>query len=377
MSTSLARRRVALRAIVLVQLALVALVAWSVRELVSFDGQVPPGMVFLVAGMLACTMVAFRATFRRSEGLRGHRFAFMSAEALCAFLPVVGEKAFGLLRQLPAGVASSGMVELMMGLELLAAGCVAAAAAILAPWLLAPPPESRADSPYDKWLAVWAAIAIAATVAAGGAYKARYAETHTPEFLIGQLFTTPSPVQQRLIARRIVDARSLDDAEIRDELFRLLTDGPVVQKTWSAYLLIVTKNDDGRAMTTLRQMIGTFATLRAVEMLAQLGEAAAPAVAELGDVMTKKTSDEHIAELQSRAADALAQIGAPAIGAVPALVGKLGEKGYWELQLSAAAAIDRIDPGYAARCVVGAPSVLDALPTEESVVELKPECRGN
>jgi hypothetical protein len=376
MPATFARRRVVLRAIVLVQLALVVLVAWSVRELVAFDSQVAPGMVFLTTAMLACTAVALRATFRRADGLRGHRFAFMSAEALCVLLPVVAEYAYGVLRTVPAGVSSSGLVETMMGLELLAAGCVAAVATFVAPYLLAPPPGARANGPNESALVLWAAIAVIATVAIGGLYKTRYDETHTPEFLLNQLFATESPVQQRLIAARLVEAKATDDPEIRELLYEWVESGPVDEKTWAAYLLIASKDDDGRAMAALRGLVGGFATLRAVETMALLGAASAPALPELARAMRQNTEDWLIAEIQTRASDALAQIGPPAIETVPALVTKLNLKNYWELRLSAAAAIDRIDPDFAGRCVVGAPSVLDAIPAESAEVELKPECLG-
>jgi hypothetical protein len=374
MPSTLARRRVFLRAIVLVQLALVVLVAWSVRELVNFDSQVPPAMVFLTTAMLACTAVALRATFRNADGLRGHRFAFMTAEALCAVMPVAAELAYGVLRTQPSGVSSSGIVELMIGLEVLAAACVAAFATFVAPYLLAPPPASRDDGPYESALVVWAAIGVVATVAIGGLYKTRYDETHTPEFLLQQLFTTDSPVQQRLVAARLVDSKATDDPGVREMMYELVENGPVDEKIWAAYLLIASKDDDGRAMAALRGLVGGFATLRAVEALQMLGEASTPALPELARAMRQNTEDWLIAEIQVRACDALAQIGPPAIETVPALVTKLNLKEYWELRLSAAAAIDRIDPGFAGRCVVGAPSVLDALPTEGSEVELVREC---
>jgi hypothetical protein len=376
MTLSLARRRVVLRAIVLVQLALVALVAWSVQELVAFDSQVPPGMVFVTTAMLGCTVVALRATFRRSSGQRGHRFAFMSAEALCVMLPVAAELFYGVLRRPPADTASSGLVELLLGLELLAAGCVAAVATLLAPYLLAPVPESREDSPYERALFVWSAVAVVATLAIGGVYKSRYDETHAPGFLLQQLFTVESPVHQRQLAARLVDARVTDDPKMRETLFNFAVNGPVYEQTWAAYLLIATGRDDGRAIDGLRKLIGGYATLRAVDTLAMLGNKSAPAMADLESVMRKRTSDELIAAIQSRAADALAQIGPPAIAAVPALVNKLGEKSFWELRLSAAAAVDRIDPGYAARCVTGFPTVLDALTTEQADVVLNPECKS-
>jgi hypothetical protein len=298
----------------------------------------------------------------------------MSAEALCALLPVVAEYAYGVLRTPPAGVSSSGLVEMMMGLELLAAGCVAAVATFFAPYLLAPPPPTREDGPNESALVVWAAIAVIATVAVAGLYKTRYDETHTPEFLLHQLFATESPVQRRLIATRLVHAKATDDPGIREMLYDWVESGPVDEKTWAAYLLIASKDDDGRAMAALRGLVGGYATLRAVETMALLGEASAPALPELARAMRQNTDDWLIAEIQTRASDALAQIGPPAIEAVPALATKINLKDYWELRLSAAAAIDRIDAGYAARCVVGAPSVLDAIPTETSEVELKPQC---
>jgi hypothetical protein len=373
--TAPARRHVALRAIVLVQLALVVLVAWSVNELVHFDNEVPPVLVLLTTAMLACTAVAFRATFRRADGRRGHRFVFMAVEGLCALLPVLADFSSGVLRGAPAGVSSSGMIEMMIGLELLAAGCVAAVAAMLTPWLLEPPGDVDGDAPYDKGLIVWAAAALVATLGIGGVYANRYDETHEPRFLVHQLFMSENPVRQRQIAARLVERKAPSDPELRGALFEWVQTGGVIEQTWSAYLLIAGKEDDGRAMKSLRALVGSYATQKAVETLALLGKDAEPALPELTRALGQPTEDWLIADIQTRSADALAQIGPPAIEAVPLLIDKLDEKEHWELRLSAAAAIDQIDPEYAARCVVGAPSVLDALPTQEAEVQLRDGCR--
>ena len=372
-------RRVVLRALVLAQLAVLALVAFTVYELVSFGSEVTPGAVALVASMLASTVVALRVSLLRAAATRVHRLAFMSAQAITALAPLVGRTSRGFV---VAGSAlprhdgfGPGFVIAMMGLELLLAAVLAAVSALLCPLLLASAPDSTTVSPFGRVVGAWASGAVLVAALVSMLYGAHVADTQKPETQVKQLLGSGDEEVRRTAARHLAAMDLSAQPAIRDALFDGLAAAGSVEQSWAAYVLIAAGADDGRAMKRLREMAGTFAVGRAVHSLAMLGAAAEPALAELTAVIRIRTSDALVAGIQVEAADALAAIGPPAVGAVPHLLERARDQAYPELRFAAGHAIDRIDPGFARRCAVDAPTMLEALAhTNLGALTIRPEC---
>ncbi len=365
--TTLRLRRIALRALVLVQAALVALVAYSAAELVGFGAAVLPGVVFLCVSMLAATAVAMRATFRRSKGTRGHRLAFLTAEAYVALAPVLGSASLVPIvapgSALPPNpVFGPEFLVHMMALELLAAACLAGVAAMLAPLLLPPPADSTPASPFARELTPWAATAVLASVLVGAGYGAGFSRDNSPAVRLQQLFAATDADEQRSVARILATLDLSGAPEVRGELFGMLSASGSVERAWAAYVLVASGSDDGRAMQTLRQMVDSHGVGRAVVSLAMLGPAAAPAVPELTRLLDEEPTDPLVAGIEEEAARALGNVGPAATSAIPALVERAQAAQFPELRFAAGLAIDRIDATFAERCTEsGRKSVVDAL----------------
>lgn len=379
--TTLRLRRVALRALVLVQAALVALVAYTAAELVGFGAEVLPGVVFLCVSMLAASAVAMRATFRRSAGTRGHRLVFLSAEAFVAIAPVVGRDSIvpivapGSILP-PNPVFGPEFLVHMMGLELLVAACVAGAAAVLAPLLLPPPADSTRTSPFARELLPWAATAVVASLVVGAGYGAHFSRGNSPAARLRQLFTSGSPILQRSAAQNLASLDLSAWPDVRGELFEALSATSSVDRAWAAYVLVASGSDDGRAMKTLRQMIDSHGVGRAVASLAMLGPAAEPAVPELARLLAEEPTDALVAGIEEEAVRALGSVGPAAAPALAALVERAQDAEYPELRFAAGHAIDRIDATFAERCTEGGKTrILDALvDAHPGPLAIRPDC---
>ena len=146
--TSSRLRRALLRTVVLVQLVVLALVAYTVWELVSFGSEVTLGAMIMVSSMITFSVVALGFTFLCAAGSRGQRIGFMSAQAITALAPLVGRASLGFVAPgsvLPPDEAFGPEFSIhVIGLGLLLAAALASLSALLAPLLLAPPPGSTA-----------------------------------------------------------------------------------------------------------------------------------------------------------------------------------------------------------------------------------------
>lgn len=378
--TALRLRRVLLRALVLGQVALVALVSSSAAELVGYGAEVLPGVVFLCVSMLAATAVAMRATFRRSTGTRGHRFVFMAAETFVALAPVAGRGSLvpvvapGSI--VPPNVYGPDFLVHMMSLELLVAACLAGVAAILAPLLLPPPADSTDASPFARELLPWPAAAVALSLVVGASYGAHFSRGNSPSARLRQLMVDRSPILQRSAAQNLASLDLSEHPEVRDELFDALTSTSSVDRAWAAYVLVGAGADDGRAMATLREMVGGHGVARAVLSLAMLGPAAEPAVPELTRLLAVKPTDALVAGIEEEAVRALGSVGTAAAPALPALVERAQDAEFPDLRFAAGHAIDRIDSTFAARCTDnGRARILDALvDVHPGPLSIRPEC---
>ncbi|MFN2428018.1 MAG: hypothetical protein ABR587_16400 [Candidatus Binatia bacterium] len=372
-------RRAVLRGIVLTQFVVLALVAHTLWELVAYGREVTPTAVGLVALMLACTAVAMRATFRRTTELRGHRIVFMSAQAIASLAPLAARTTLFTIvaagSAMPADGLPPGFVVDTIALALLLASVLAAVSALLAPLLLPPPAGSTATMPFARALGVWVAGAAVVAAMATSLYAAHFEEMQSAVARVHQLFGSEEAEVRWAAAQRLVSTDLASRPEARQALFDGLERPSSLDQARAAYVLIASGADDGRAMQHLRNELRSFGAGPAARSLAVLGAAAAPAVTELTDLVGRPSSDDIDVAIRRDATEALAAIGPPAIGSLPALLEHVRNPAQSELRAAAARAIDRIDPGYAARCAVGAATMVGALAMEKiTPLKIRPEC---
>lgn len=372
--------RLILRAIVFVEMALLMLVAVSVRELVGHGKEVEPLVVLVVAAMLGAAVVALRATFRDQRGDRGYRVIFMGSQAVAAVLPIL---AFSTLRSFVAegspaptsGGYDANVVIGFLNAELLLAAVLAAVSAMLAPLLLPPPRDDEALGLFSRALVLWSVGGLIVVLLVGAAYGLHFADSRSPHARVSQLLDQKDGHVRWVALRNLLDMDLAKKPEARALLYEGLDRPDPSAQAHAAFVLIAAGVDDGRAIEHLRSMVGGKHSAIAVQTLSRVGPKATVALPEIEAlVYPVPTSSEELRQTR-QALRAIGAMGPAAAPALPTLLSVVMEKEYTAVRRTAAEAVDAVDPGFAGRCVVGASTLLEGVQmAEDEIPTLEPGC---
>lgn len=358
------------RGVVLLEAFFALSAASTIHHLADYGADIVPAVVVRAVVVLLGSGIALRASFG-SDATAGWRFCVFvlcQVAVIGAATGVVGPPwpadefvvAGSVLP--PNEIYGSRFVISTTRFAFVLAAALAFLSVPVELWRLGASRDAVTLRPVPFGLGVWIAAAALATGVVAKRYTASFTARQRPEAKVEMLFVPVRDIRQRWRAAEILAALPQGEQEaVHAALVAGLSRGEPCEQAWAAYVLIAQGRDDGAAMIRLREILRTPQARCATMVLNRVAPQAAPALPELLDLVRAPVRDMNDNLRLADVAYLLGQIGSPAAAAVPRLFALVRDERHAQVRYAAAGAIDRIEPAYAARCVVDATTVLEAL----------------